>query len=62
MKKFKIGILISLVGALVLFSGIVASADEFSNVGGFMTKPSVRILSTLIFIQKQTGKKTKYQP
>ncbi|KSU21914.1 C40 family peptidase [Lactococcus lactis] len=38
MKKFKIGILISLVGALVLFSGIVASADEFSNVGGLYDK------------------------
>lgn len=38
MKKIKIGTLISLVGALVLLTGVSANADEFTNVGSLYDK------------------------
>ncbi|MDG4976924.1 hypothetical protein [Lactococcus lactis] len=38
MKKFKIGSLIALLFGLVLFTGIYANADEFTNVGSLYDK------------------------
>ncbi|MCT0509792.1 hypothetical protein [Lactococcus lactis] len=38
MKKLKIGTLMSLVTALVLLTGVSASADEFTNVGSLYDK------------------------
>ena len=64
MKKFKIGSLIALLLGLVLFTGLIVNADEFTNVfvEVFMIKLSTKTLLTPIFIQKQIGKKMKSLP
>ena len=38
MKKFKIGGLIALLLGLVLFTGLIVNADEFTDVGGLYYK------------------------
>ena len=38
MKKFKIGSLIALLLGLVLFTGLIVNADEFTNVGSLYDK------------------------
>lgn len=65
MKKLKIGTLISLVGALVLLTGVSASADEFTNVGSLYDKAvSENIIDPGLYSKNQWEKdeSTKMRP
>lgn len=62
MKKFKIGSLIALLLGLVLFTGLIVNADEFTDVGGLYDKAVNENIIDPNLYPKANWEKTKFLP